>query len=81
MTAKREFKMRLKDFVGELEGHISTDDGQWTIKGFVDVFRNVYAISSDTKIISKILEIHLFPKLMEFAEKHGYRIVLARHQN
>jgi len=81
MSVKEEFEAQLKDFVTELEGHISTEDGEWTIKGFIDVFQNIYTISSDTKIISKILEIHLFPKIMVFAKKYGYKIVLAEHQN
>jgi len=51
------------------------------LKGFIDVFQNVYTISSDTKIVSKILEIHLFPKIVEFAKRYGYRIVVAEHQN
>lgn len=70
MTIKEEFEAQLKEFVTELEGHISTEDGEWTIKGFIDVFQNIYTISSDTKIISKILEIHLFPKIMGFAKKY-----------
>ena len=78
---KEEFESQLKEFTTQLQGYISTDDGQWTIKGFIDVFKNIFTISSDTKIVSKILEIHLFPKLMEFAETYGYKIVLADHQN
>lgn len=78
---KIEFETQLKEFVDGLQEHISTPNGQWTIKGFVDVFQNIYTISSDTKIISKILEIHLFPKIIEFAKKHKYKIVLADHQN
>ena len=54
---------------------------QWTVKGFIDVFQNVYTISSDTKIVSKILELHLFPKIFEFSQKHGYKVVLPEHQN
>jgi len=81
MAVKEEFKAQLKYFVDELQEYISTKDGEWTIKGFIDVFQNIYTISSDTKIISKILEIHLFPKIMEFAQKSGYKIVLAEHQN
>ncbi len=81
MTAKSEFQMQLKAFVSDLQSYISTDDGQWTIKGFIDVFQNVYTISSDTKIVSKILEIHLFPKILQFAKQYGYRVVLAEHQN
>ena len=57
------------------------ENGQWSVKGFIDHLRNVYTISSDTKIVSKILEIHLFPKFLAFAEKHGFAIVLAEHQN
>ncbi len=68
-------------FVSELSGHVSTNDGQWTVKGFIDIFKNVYTISSDTKIVSKILEIHIFPKILAFAQANEYKIVLAEHQN
>src|SRR5574337_713192 len=78
---KVEFKQALTEFVDTFKGHISTSDDQWTIKGFVDVFRNIYTISADTKIVSKILEIHLFPKLLEFANLNDFRIVLAEQQN
>jgi hypothetical protein len=78
---KAVFKRALTEFVETLKSHISTPDDQWTIKGFIDVFRNIYTISADTKIVSKILEIHLFPKLLEFANQNNYRIVLAEQQN
>ena len=78
---KQEFFQALTQFVSSLDEHVSTNDGQWRIKGFIDVCRNIYTISSDTKIISKILEIHLFPRILSFAEESGYRVVLAEHQN
>lgn len=78
---KAEFKQKLSEFVETLKAHISTPDNQWTVKGFIDVFRNIYTISADTKIVSKILEIHLFPKLLEFATSNNYKIVLAEQQN
>ena len=81
MPQRIEFEKNLKELVETLQDHISTADGQWSVKGFIDVFKTVYTISSDTKIISKILEIHLFPKIMEFSIKHGYKVVLADHQN
>ena len=83
LNAKLEFKNNLCEFAKTLNGHVhvTTKDQQWTIKGFIDVFRNVYTISADTKILSKILEIHLFPVLLKFAHNHDYRIVLADHQN
>ena len=81
MSEKDAFEKQLKEFVRTFQSHISSEDGQWTVKGFIDIFKNIYTISADTKIVSKILEIHLFPKIMEFAKKYGYKIVLAEHQN
>lgn len=81
MSEKETFENQLKEFVGTFQRHISSEDGQWTVKGFIDIFKNIYTISADTKIVSKILEIHLFPKIMDFANKYGYKIVLAEHQN
>lgn len=81
MSEKETFENQLKEFVGTFQRHISSEDGQWTVKGFIDIFKNIYTISADTKIMSKILEIHLFPKIMDFANKYGYKIVLAEHQN
>ncbi len=78
---KSQFESKLKDFADTLTGHVSMKDGQWTVKGFIDVFKNVYTISSDTKTVSKILEIHLFPKILSFAEENGFAVVLAEHQN
>lgn len=78
---KQDFIKKLRVFVDELSDYSQTKDGQWSIKGFIDVFKNVYTISNDTKIISKIIEIHLFPKLLEFAQRYSYKMVLAEHQN
>ena len=77
---KKEFKKKLQQFVNILANEISINN-EWTIKGFIDVFKNIYTISSDTKIISKILEIHLFPKFLGFSKQIGYKIELAKHQN
>lgn len=82
MSASRaDFEIDLKDFVSTLREGVSTPEGDWTVKGFIDVFKNIYTISGDTKIVSKILEIHLFPLLLKFAEEKGYKLVLADHQN
>lgn len=45
MTEKELFAGKLAEFVTDLRGHISTDDGQWSIKGFIDIYKNVYTIS------------------------------------
>ncbi|OGR56915.1 MAG: hypothetical protein A3I11_03160 [Elusimicrobia bacterium RIFCSPLOWO2_02_FULL_39_32] len=81
IVLKGQFKQYLKNFVDSLVEHVSSNDQQWTIKGFIDIYKNIYSISSDTKILSKILEIHLFPKILEFAQKYSFNIVLADHQN
>ena len=81
MRTKAEFEAALSKFTDTLTRYVSTDDGQWSIKGFIDIFKNVYTISSDTKIVSKILEIHIFPKILAFVDKYGFAIVLAEHQN
>lgn len=77
---KQEFISELKEFASTLSDHIASDD-EWTVRGFIDIFKNVYTISSDTKIVSKILELHLFPHFVAFAEKSGYIIELATCQN
>jgi len=78
---KEKFKQELDRFADSLQEYVSTDSGDWTVKGFIDVYKNVYTISSDTKIVSKILEIHIFPQILKFAEDVGYKIVLTEHQN
>ena len=81
MTTKQRFEQALRCFVETLQAQISDDSGRWSIKGFIDIYRNIYTISADTKIVSKVLEIHIFPLLLQFAEQNGYRIVLPEHQN
>ncbi len=51
------------------------------LKGFVDVDKNVYTISNDTKVVSKIIEILLIPKLDAFARKNGLTLELPSKQN
>ena len=78
---KTEFKKALDTFTEKLEKYVSTEDGDWSVKGFIDVYKNIYTISSDTKIVSKILEIHIFPQILQFADESGYNIILTEHQN
>ncbi|MCI2047375.1 MAG: EcoRV family type II restriction endonuclease [Faecalibacterium sp.] len=77
---KGEFLQQLKEFTNTLVVQIAKDD-EWTIRGFIDIFKNIYTVSSDTKIVSKILELHLFPHFLAFAESIGYDIELATYQN
>lgn len=79
-TEKALFAKQLKEFAATLGDFIEKGD-EWTIRGFIDIFKNIYTISSDTKIVSKVLELHLFPHFLVFAEKIGYDIELATCQN
>jgi hypothetical protein len=78
---KKEFLESLQIFAQTLKEYVSTPDNEWTVKGFIDILENIYTISADTKIISKILEIHLFSKFLEFANENNYELVLAEKQN
>ena len=77
---KIKFLNLLKDFALSLNDFVSVDH-QWTIRGFIDIDKNIYHISSDTKIISKLLELHIFPNFFKFAEKNGFKAEPAKFQN
>ena len=78
--AKRAFSKELKAFASTLAGSIAQKD-EWTIRGFIDVFRDVHPLSADTKLVSKVLELHLFPFLLSFGKRIGYEIEPADEQN
>jgi len=80
--------MQVDDFRSDLLGRfeefgraLATDTGDWIVKGFIDVYRNIYTISVDTKVVSKIIELMLFPVISQFAAEKGYRLVLSEYQN
>ncbi|KFO67977.1 restriction endonuclease [Smithella sp. SCADC] len=60
---------------------ISTNSGDWVVKGFIDIAKNIYTISVDTKVVSKIMELLLFPKICHFAQEYGYKMFLCKEQN
>lgn len=73
-----------KKLFKELHKHINvlqSKDKEWVIKGFIDIYKNIYTISVDTKVVSKILELMLFPIISSFADKYGLAMELAKHQN
>lgn len=75
------FQQLLTEEVSTYKQVIETDCGDWTVKGFIDVGRNVYAITNDTKVVSKIIEIMLIPRLNDFATRNGMTIELPSAQN
>ncbi len=76
-----EFERQLREYMSAFQAALVTDIGDWVVKGFIDACQNVYNISSDTKVISKLIALMLFPLLNQFARKYDYGLVLAKHQN
>ncbi len=73
-----------KELLSEINQNISklmTSEREWTVKGFIDIFKNIYTISIDTKVISKILELMLFPIITTFCSKNGVKIIVPSAQN
>jgi|LWDU01.1.fsa_nt_gi hypothetical protein len=78
--------MNLEDefnkFIPELTEALTVpDSADWTVKGFIDYYQNIYSISTDTKVISKVIELMLFPKFLEFAQRNNLQLKLSPHQN
>jgi len=78
---KADFLELLQAEVACLGKTVSTDQGDWVVKGFIDIAKNIYTISIDTKVISKIMELLIFPNICAFAEKNGFKIILSKEQN
>jgi hypothetical protein len=76
-----DFQRDLSTHFDEFKHTLATDAGEWVVKGFIDVYRNIYTISVDTKVVSKIIELMLFRVISRFAEQHGYKLVLSEYQN
>ena len=78
---KEKFIELLRNAVKDFGESISTEDGNWVVKGFVDIHKNIYTISADTKVISKIIELYIFPKIVKFANINNLEIELTKEQN
>lgn len=76
-----EFQTCLQAEIESFKQSIATQEGDWIIKGFIDVFQRVYTITVDTKVVSKVLEILLYPQLEAFASKHELILELPKYQN
>jgi len=75
------FREKLLKHFDEFQDTLSTDAGDWVVKGFIDVYKNIYTVSVDTKVVSKIIELMLFPVISRFAVEQGFGMVLSEHQN
>ena len=78
---KEEFLIALQAETASFSSAVATEEGQWIIKGFIDVYKKIYTISIDTKVVSKVLELLLFPLFKKFADQHHLRLELSPLQN
>lgn len=78
---KNEFISKLRNAVKTFTPFVSTKDGQWVVKGFIDVYKHIYTISTDTKVVSKIIELYIFPLLYKFAQDNELQLELTKEQN
>ena len=78
---KDKFLSNLQKSLCSFEKSISCTDNTWIIKGLIDVHKNVYPVSLDTKMVSKAMEILIFPLLQDFAGKNSLEMELSREQN
>jgi hypothetical protein len=79
--AAEKFLIALQKEAKTFNGLLSAEDGDWIVKGFIDVYRQVYTISNDTKVMSKLIELTLFPYFKTFAEKNDLKLIPTREQN
>lgn len=76
-----KFRETILSYFKEFSRTLATEQGDWVVKGFIDVYRNIYTISVDTKVVSKVIEFMLFPVISRFALENNYKMVLSEHQN
>jgi hypothetical protein len=85
---KKRATMTSDEFLAQLQAHsatfakaVATNEGDWIIKRFIDIYRQIYTVSVDTKIVSKVLELLLFPMFVDFAKQHSLDLELCPQQN
>lgn len=78
---KMDFIQKLRTAVSSFTDGVQDEAGLWTVKGFIDIHRDVYTISTDTKVVSKIVELYIFPKICKFAQDNGLTLELTKEQN
>jgi hypothetical protein len=78
---KDEFLTALRKEVEGYNNIIATEKGDWIVKGFIDIYKNIYTISIDTKVVSKVIELLLIPAFEKFAIKNNLELILPPQQN
>ena len=75
------FQKSLLKHADDFREVLATPSGDWSVKGFIDIAKNIYTISVDTKVVSKIIELMMFPVLKRFAEENNFEMHFCAEQN
>ncbi len=78
---KEQILHALQNEVKGFNDIIATEKGDWIVKGFIDIYKNIYTISIDTKVVSKVIELLLIPAFENFAIKYNLELELPAQQN
>lgn len=71
----------IKGKIGDIESQLLDADGNWAVRGFVDVYRSVFPMTSDTKVLSKVMEMLLIPIFLEAISDLPLSFEFAEQQN
>lgn len=78
---QNNFQKSLLKHTEDFRKALATPSGDWSVKGFIDIAKNIYTISVDTKVVSKIIELMMFPILQKFAKENKFKMALSSEQN
>lgn len=76
-----KFQEIITDEVKSYKSLLETSSNDWIIKGFIDINKNIYTLTTDTKVISKLVELILIPHLKYFAQRYDLTLELPSSQN
>jgi len=76
--------MNIRDFkryVQKLPAKLQDRSGNWKVKGFIDIERSIFTLNTDTKVISKALELVITPYLTKYFREKGITYNFVEYQN
>lgn len=76
-----EVSAKLRTLLPRLSETVMDRNGDWTLKGFIDVWTKILPMTSDTKVVSKAFELATTPIIISVMEQENFQIELATKQN
>lgn len=76
-----DFENNMKELTLKLEKYITDKNGDSILKGFVDSRGNLYPLTLDTKVLSKVVEFVFIPMINCFCKEKNYTLIEPPAQN